>query len=535
MAHLLDHLGLDIGEGVNETFNSCDKEVYAISPLEQLKRFMLLGTEGGTYYIHSKKLTEINVNALETLLHDSAASHQDVLTLIDAFVTKAYKKENLIYVLARCCCHQKDTVLREAAYTLLNKVCVTPTHLFLFLEMYEHLSRKYYNSTGWNKMHKTHIAHWYLRKSLPELAYHVTKYKNRNKWTHRDVLRLAHITPDNEIRNSIFKYIVKGELPTTSDDDTLNYLIGAEYLLRCQDTEVAIALIRKWKFVREHLSTKLQKDPDVMNVLVEGMPLVALLRTLNRLTSIGVFDRYPGTYEMVCNRLNNVDYIRKSKVHPIQFLIASKMYANGKGDKGSLVWSPKDALVESIDNAFYSSFVNVQATGKRTLVALDVSSSMLSATVCGVSCLMAAEVSTAMAMVLKKIEGDKCDIMGFSHTFKPLDIYPEMPLRENLRKVYSLSFGSTDLSLPMKWAMDNQRVYDTIIIFTDCETNSNSERPSQVLKKYRQWSCNTSCKFIVVAMASNSFSIADPTDKDMLDIAGFDAETPLIINEFSIM
>jgi len=40
------------------------------------------------------------------------------------------------------------------------------------------------------------------------------------------------------------------------------------------------------------------------------------------------------------------------------------------------------------------------------------------------------------------------------------------------------------------------------------------------------------CKLIVVAMTSNNVSIADPNDKNMLDIAGFDASVPDIINDF---
>lgn len=39
-------------------------------------------------------------------------------------------------------------------------------------------------------------------------------------------------------------------------------------------------------------------------------------------------------------------------------------------------------------------------------------------------------------------------------------------------------------------------------------------------------------KSIVCALSSNGFTIADPDDKHMLDIAGFDASTPDIIRQF---
>ena len=39
-------------------------------------------------------------------------------------------------------------------------------------------------------------------------------------------------------------------------------------------------------------------------------------------------------------------------------------------------------------------------------------------------------------------------------------------------------------------------------------------------------------KLVVVAMASNGFSIADPEDAGMLDVVGFDTATPNVLAEF---
>jgi 60 kDa SS-A/Ro ribonucleoprotein len=40
-------------------------------------------------------------------------------------------------------------------------------------------------------------------------------------------------------------------------------------------------------------------------------------------------------------------------------------------------------------------------------------------------------------------------------------------------------------------------------------------------------------KLIVVGMASNGFSIADPNDAGMLDVVGFDTATPQVISGFA--
>ena len=45
---------------------------------------------------------------------------------------------------------------------------------------------------------------------------------------------------------------------------------------------------------------------------------------------------------------------------------------------------------------------------------------------------------------------------------------------------------------------------------------------------------NPEARLIVVGMASNAFTIADPNDAGMLDIAGFDSSAPEIIRAFSV-
>ena len=40
-------------------------------------------------------------------------------------------------------------------------------------------------------------------------------------------------------------------------------------------------------------------------------------------------------------------------------------------------------------------------------------------------------------------------------------------------------------------------------------------------------------KLVVVGMASNGFSIADPADGGMLDVVGFDPATPQVIADFA--
>jgi 60 kDa SS-A/Ro ribonucleoprotein len=518
-------------DGLNNlSVNSCGKEIYKLSPLEQLKRFLYLGTEGGTYYIEENDLTQINLESLESALSDERDRHV-VLELIKDYSKKAFKKDYVIYVLARCCSFKEDQEFRKEAYSIMLDVCTIPTHLFMFLEFCEIINRKYNNSTGWNKIHKNFISLWYIMKPLRELVYQCTKYKNRNGWTHRDVFRLCHIRPLDTITEQIYGYFVKGKIPEANTDiPSIAYLIDYNQLKNTNDPDFVIEKIRKWNFVREHISTKTLKHPSVLNELARKMPMIALIRNLNRLTAMKVFDIYSSTLTKVILQLESKEHIRNSGVHPLQILIALKMYESGSGDLGNLRWKPIHSLIDALNTAFYNSFDNVVPTNKRILIALDISSSMNYNKCQGIRCLSAAEIGCAMAMVIKSRE-PTCDIVGFSDKLVPLNIDIESTMMYNLRIIYELNFGTTDISRPFIWATEMEKVYDAFIVITDNETNSNTYPPAQELRKYRSI-MGVDSKLIVIAASANSFTIADPNDKGMLDISGFSADVPVIINEF---
>ena len=91
----------------------------------------------------------------------------------------------------------------------------------------------------------------------------------------------------------------------------------------------------------------------------------------------------------------------------------------------------------------------------------------------------------------------------------------------------------TDCSLPMQYAADKGMQVDTFVVFTDSETYHGSIHPCEALRRYRASSGVTEAKLVVVGMASNGFTIADPADSGMLDVVGFDSVAPKVIADFS--
>ena len=85
----------------------------------------------------------------------------------------------------------------------------------------------------------------------------------------------------------------------------------------------------------------------------------------------------------------------------------------------------------------------------------------------------------------------------------------------------------------MMHALKNKLDVDVFIVYTDSETWVGKIHPSEALKKYRREMNKPDAKLIVMAMKVNDFSIADSTDKGMLDVCGFDSNVPDIVCEFA--
>ena len=100
-----------------------------------------------------------------------------------------------------------------------------------------------------------------------------------------------------------------------------------------------------------------------------------------------------------------------------------------------------------------------------------------------------------------------------------------------VKSISGLPFGGTDCALPMLEAMKHQWPVDLFVIYTDNETWAGSIHPAQALRQYRQ-RMGIPARLVVVGMASNGFSIADPADGGMLDVVGFDTATPQVIADF---
>jgi 60 kDa SS-A/Ro ribonucleoprotein len=83
----------------------------------------------------------------------------------------------------------------------------------------------------------------------------------------------------------------------------------------------------------------------------------------------------------------------------------------------------------------------------------------------------------------------------------------------------------------MLWAARNKLNVSGFITYTDSETWAGNIHPAQSLRQYRAEFVGDA-KAVVVGMTSNGFTLADPNDRGMMDVVGFDTSAPAVIADF---
>lgn len=529
--------------GSNQVANSAGGFSWKVDSWTRLHRFLILGSEKGCYYASEKALTVANaVAVLECAKADIARTINTIVEISDA--GRAPKNDAAIFALGLLIGEKGE--IGNAALSAMSKVCRIGTHLFQCAATVD-------ATRGWGRSVRRAFADWYLSKEPDKLAYQVAKYQRRDGWSHRDILRLCHAPSNSALMRWIIgagneeRSVKRGEaVKQYAAVEGLPPIVEAFERAKVATTPQEIAqLIRGCNLPRECVPTQWLNEKEVWAALLENMPITAMVRNLGKLSSIGLLAPLSDASKVVAERLGDAERLKKGRVHPIALLLAQCVYKQGHGDKGGLSWTPVSQVIDALDDAFYKAFAAVEPTGKRHLLALDVSGSMGGAYIAGTR-LTAREGSAAMAMVTARTEASYHTVaftngsyasmhsrQGYGSGLTPLTISPRQRLDSVVQSVSALPFGGTDCALPMLYAIDQKIPVDVFIVYTDSETWHGAIHPSQALQKYRN-EMSIDAKLIVVGMVANEFSIADPNDAGMLDVVGFDASVPQAIREFVV-
>ncbi len=488
-----------------------------IEELARLRRFLVLGTDGGSYHVNAKDLTSRGSRAVLDLARTRTAELVREIVAVSLAGRAPRPHPTLFALAAACAIGERDG--RRAALQALPVVARTGSQLFLFARYVERFR-------GWGRGLRRAVASWYLAQPVDDVACQAVTHRRHQGWSHRDLLRLAHPVTEDDARNRLFRWILGHDTAIGGP----RIVEGYQRARAAAGAGEVAGLVTEYGLSWELVPHRHLDQPVVWEALLtRGMPPTALLRQLPRLTKLGLLPLLGARTATVAAQLTDPEWLRTGRVHPIDVLAAHRTYVSGR--HGSQTWAPAQPIVDALDAGFHAALGTVEPVGRGLLLALDVSDSMTTR-IRGMP-LSCREASAALALVTAATE-PRHEIVGFTRdpALAPLPIEPRRGLAHAIGTVSKQRDGRTDPARTIRHALDEGLRVDTFVVYTDNETWPGDPHPHEALRTYRE-KTGIDAKFVVVAMTATKISIAHWSDPGMLDVAGFDSAVPNLVSDFA--
>ena len=527
--------------------NNAQGLTFVLTDWARLDRFLILGTEGGTYYTSERTITRANAAVVSRCIKEDGVRTVHTIVAV-SHGGRAPKNDQAIFALALCVA-EGDPETKRLALAELPKVCRIGTHILQFCAFL-----KAVKGSLSGRSVKRAISDWYGTRDS-EFAYEwsalqAVKYRNRHGWTHRDVLRM--VRPRGKSRDpvldNLFSWITHPDKYHVSDDTSVTLKAFLELQGAANETEAANLIRHNQMLTHEMVPTEIKGPLAWQALLDRGMPMTALIRNLATLTRHDMLAPLSDNELTVRRQLLSRTNLHKARVHPMNLLVALLTYEAGTSLRGKAEWEPNRSIVDALEEAFYLAMPEpYDEIDKNVYVAVDVSGSMHWTNLMNVPNFTPAHASAALSVCYAQMF-NRAFINGFASTREPgtftssrsrisssmidLGITKRSSLKEAVSAVSNMPMGGTDCALPMVHAREAGMKVDTFIVLTDNETWAGDLHPSVALKEYRKAS-GIDAKLIVCAMTATEFSIADPADPGMLDVVGFDTSVPKLMEDFA--
>ncbi|ETN77000.1 TROVE domain protein [Necator americanus] len=578
----------------DEVRNTAGGFVFPVNDETRVRRFIILGTSGGTYYSTEKELTMDNVKALIDIIERGRGS----LILKEIYeislAGRNPKQDPLLMALALCARYhvcdsaakvrkpkgsgdapEQDPVvvakhkylneLHKSAFAIVNDVCRIPTHLFTFVKYCEMISQSTQpeegkKSSGWGRLMRRTIQDWYAQKSPQQLAMHLTKYPQRGGWSHRDLFRLAHPTlKEKNTEDSILEYeqlyhfAVKGELKTRKRNIPKEEADLAQPATKYSALQMDVELeSRALKFVETVLALKNEKDEGKIVEAIKTYNLVREHIPTDMLNSVPIWQALLAKMPMTA-MIRNLGKMQSigALTNEHRDAVVSKLTNESELKRAKIhpiqvllaktvyqaghgdKGSLKWEVDKKIDTALEEAFYKSFVNAPPTNKRFCFAFDVSGSMCCNISGTMLSCRTASAALSLVSLKNEKTvECVGFCDHLVELPFNGDWTISKIENYVDGMEFGATDCALPMLWAWQKKKKFDVFVVYTDCETFFGGVHPYEALRRYRETSGITDAKLVVMGMTSTGFTIADPEDAGMIDIVGFDSAVPTLLADF---
>lgn len=257
--------------------------------------------------------------------------------------------------------------------------------------------------------------------------YQLAKYNQSGQVSLKDILKLTHPTAASSEQSEVFNKILSDTLETAQTwQNTVNQ--GGN-------------------------------NADTWENILDGGKIgyMALMRNLRNILKANLSDEY---INRVCEQLTNEQAVMKSKQLPFRFYTAYRELS-----KENFV---NKKVLRALELAMTQATKNIDKMSGRTLVAIDTSSSMTSNQISDKSTVRCSEIAAVLGAMADSIF-DEAMVVSFDTRLKELKFNPTGTVLANAASV-PMTGGGTDISLPIRYLLENRIKVDRIVYFSDNET-----------------------------------------------------------------
>lgn len=348
--------------------------------------------------------------------------------------------------------------------------------------------------------------------------YHAIKYgSDGNAFSLRDIMRLSRPIPWNKRLKALFQYLVKGWEDGLGEQ--LPQVAAFQALKGTRDPAIQRERVRAGRLPYEVVVGAVKPDVALWRELMGQMPIFALLRHLNTLARVGVFQEAASVAHVVA-RFTDAEHVQRSKILPFRWHTAH----------GMLLPEVPRAIAEAVEQALELSVANMPRLAGRVCIAPDVSSSMRNVlSERGKTRLV--EIAAIFAASALK-QSQEALVLPFNTNVLDCRVSARDTLMTTASRLAGLCAGGTALGAPVAWMTARKERVDTFIGITDnedwCYAGPGPKGFANLWREYRH-AVNPAAKAYLLTISPYATKVSPPGDPGIHYIYGWsDAVLPYI-------
>ncbi|ERL89628.1 hypothetical protein D910_06993 [Dendroctonus ponderosae] len=383
------------------------------------------------------------------------------------------------------------------------------------------------------------VRKFYGAKNPEELARSIAASERICGWSHKDLIKLAHVKPNSPLMSAVFNYILTRKLDedaTEAQLEVLRIIKQAEQLRRCVDPAEAAILLKTSEFSLEHLMPSLTGSEQGTVAGLECGSAQAF-----HPADFGTFTQAPQaelSHARLANQLpghpvaNRSGESRKERRAPARGVQAAEAFGKGwqaGGPKAAhLLKNDQEAVGgESEKDSGDATYRLSPYLFGRYLVVIEVPPVGENRLCIGSKTVTYLEAAVAFAAVLQRVEPQvtlavhqKADSLQLVRVKKPC------PVEELLRQVAATNSAGASLPTCFTWATAHRERVDVFVNFVQKSPrrsgHSRSPALSESMLNYQTAMNLPNTKMIVFIPVESPLEGWDKTPTKVLTIMGFD-------------